>query len=92
MDVDVDELPRDPSVVKAGRLARDAEVEAGRQEMVEYVPVGGPAAVQLDDAPVLDDEGRRRVIRTVECDETQRRQRLDQHFTAKLTLGAGGEP
>ena len=58
-----------------------------RDEVVEHVPVGGAATVELDDAAVLDDERRRRIGRTVERDEPELGERLDQHLAAQVALG-----
>ena len=92
-DVDVDESARDLRRRRAAAAsAATSRSSRARQEVVEHVPLGRAAPVQLDDASVLDDERRRRVVRAVERDETQLGERLDQDLAAQVALGARREP
>ena len=91
-NVDVDEHARDLGVAERGRLARDVEVEpVPHDEVVERIPVLFAAAVELDDAALLDHERRLRVVRAVHRDEAELRERLDQQLAAELALLACDE-
>src|SRR5207244_459698 len=60
--------------------------------VVEGVPVGGAPAVDLDDAAILDDERRFRVVGTVHRDEPELGERLDQDLAPELAILALPEP
>src|SRR5205085_399886 len=90
---DVDEAPREVLLGERHRVLGDLEVEpVARDEVVDHVPLGLTAAVELDDSAAVEDEARRRVVRPVEGDETELGARADEQLAAQLAALAREEP
>ena len=91
-NVDVHEQAGDLEVGQRHRLGRDLEIEAVRdEEAVDHVELGRGPAVHAHDDAVLDHELGLRVVRSVQRDETELRQRRHEQLAPELLRGARRE-